>query len=132
TIHFAVTGNHRYKTDFEVIRIGQDFTKVSMIHINKKNKLEITRILKKKVNSKATSSTVEVKLNDEIVASGTREGQQYINKYFSVTPEDFKASYFFRQKEHDTLLKLINSNGKIIQSTLNNENEAFKRLYLRK
>ncbi len=105
TIHFAVTGNHRYKTDFEVIRIGQDFTKVSMIHINKKNKLEITRILKKKVNSKATSSTVEVKLNKEIVASGTREGQQYINKYFSITPEDFKASYFFRQKEHDTLLK---------------------------
>ncbi len=109
TINFVTNGDHRYKTDFEVIRLGQEFAKVKMVHINKKNKLEITRILKKKINSTATSSTVEVKLNDEIVASGTREGQQYINKYFSVTPEDFKASYFFRQKEHDTLLKLRSS-----------------------
>ena len=65
---FAMNGTHRYKTDAEVIRLGTDFCKVIMEHINGKNKIRITRMLKRKPNNpKATTSTVMVELNGEKV-----------------------------------------------------------------
>ena len=106
TFYFAYTGKHRYKTDIEVMRIGTDRTRVRLLYVKENDKLIIDRMLKKKPGGKSTASTVVVKLNGEIVASGTVPGQKYINEYFSITPDDFLASYFFRQKEFDTLLRV--------------------------
>lgn len=105
SILFVLAGIHRYKTDIEAIRIGECKAEVRMTHINKKNKLTIIRTIKKKADDKSTLSNVGITLDGTVVASGTREGQRYINNYFSITPEDFLASYFFRQKEYDLLLK---------------------------
>ena len=104
-MYFAITGKHRYKTDIQVIRIGKNRASVRMININDKEKLSIERILEKKKGGRSTSSTAIVKLNDETVASGTDESQKYINEYFSITPEDFINSYYFRQKKYDGFLK---------------------------
>jgi len=105
TIYFAYTGKHRYRTDIEVIRIGAEQARVKLVHIKGNNELIIDRMIKKKTGGRSTGSAMVIKLNKEIVASGATPGQEYINKYFSITPDDFLASYFFRQKEFDTLLR---------------------------
>ena len=104
-IYLAITGKHRYKTDIQVIRIGKNRASVRMININDKEKLSIERILEKKKGGKSTLSTAIVKLNNKVVASGTDESQRYINRYFSITPDDFINSYYFRQKKYDSFLK---------------------------
>ena len=108
-IYFAFTGKHRYKTDIEAIRIGKDEAKVVLVNTNGKDELYIERTFKKNFKGKSTNSALVVKLNSEIVASSTREGQLYINNYFSTNPEDFLASYFFRQKEYDNFLRAKSS-----------------------
>ncbi|KKN52024.1 hypothetical protein LCGC14_0616760 [marine sediment metagenome] len=104
-IYLAMTGKHRYKTDIEAIRIGEDFLRVKMIHVHKNSELSIERVLKKKKNQRSTSAYAEVCLNGEIKATGVESSQSFINKYFGVTPEDFVNSHFFRQREYDALLK---------------------------
>ena len=104
-IYLTMTGKHRYKTDIEAIRDGEDFLRIKMLYEKDNDELSIERIMKKKRDEKSTNTTMEVRLNNEIVASSTTTGQEYINKYFGLTPRDFVNSHFFRQKEYDILLR---------------------------
>ncbi len=101
---YTLTGIHRYKTDAEVIRIGSRETRTKVVDIYKGHKIEMERFLKMKKGSKSTSSALVVKIDGEIKASSTREGQEVINKFLGITPEDYINSSFFRQKEYDELI----------------------------
>jgi len=104
-ICLIMTGEHRYKTDIEAIRTDADFLRIKMFYEKDNDELSIERIMKKKRDEKSTNTTMEVRLNNEIVANSTTTGQEYINEYFGLTPKDFINSHFFRQKEYDTLLR---------------------------
>ena len=106
---YTLTGLHRYKTDVELIRIGAREARTKVVDLYKNHKIEIERFLEKKKGGKSTSAAVTVKIDKELKASSTREGQGVINKFLGTTPEDYINSSFFRQKEYDELIKAKSS-----------------------
>lgn len=104
-IYFSITGNHRYKTDVEVIRIGENEARTFLLLKDTENKweLSIERFLKKR--GKGTSAALSVKLNDELISDSVSSGQKFINSFLGITPQDFLNSYYFKQKEFQTFLE---------------------------
>jgi DNA repair exonuclease SbcCD ATPase subunit len=104
-IGWIFTGEHRFKTDYEIIRIGQESCRVNITLNDKYGELFIERIVKKRKNLNSTLSTMIVKLNGEIKANSVKEGQKYIENFLGITPRDFLYSFFFQQKKFQKFLQ---------------------------
>ena len=103
-----MTGEHRYLTDAQVIRLGAEQCSVKAIFVFGKDILQIHRIIKLKEKG-GVKSAVKVALNGEVKATSTRDGNLFIQTYLSITREGFNHSFFFRQKEFDQLLRARSS-----------------------
>jgi len=103
----ALTSQHRYKTDYEMIRLGQDKARICLELEGDYGKLQIDRNWKKRSGDiKGTLSSLKVSLNDEIKSSSSiTAGTKYLNEFLGITERDFVYSFYFRQQEYQKLLR---------------------------